>query len=284
MVDLKNRNKLIVTEKVPSIHDYIDRQNNIYLSFLRDNSIDRDFRYDRYIYRLEDEYYPTLFDTMVNPIDNSITFYGEGSLQYLIHEWVHLTFPSYNCSRHNEGLANYIYNNIYSRDRSEMSITGSKKVIRFLSQEFRNNPETVFNYLTIGGNFYDTRFGHNLITRGLSNLFVEYLIHKYGLRDYIKQFYDPIKTESQRIYLETKEFYRFYKSLEITSINKDVWASFTKSNQKIQKELNNYGFPKEGSAMKFLYQNRDKFSYSEFEALKEKIFINRIDNRDVMLS
>lgn len=284
MLNIINNNRLLNPESLDLIKDYIINQNQQFLSYMKRNNLKETFNYTDYTYQLENEIYPSLTDAMVNPHDNRITFYGQEGIKYIIHEWVHLTFPSYNCSRHAEGLANYINNSINTHLTHEMSLLKSQKIINFTQLCIGRNPEELFTFITTGHNFYDSRFGNNILARATGNLFVKYLIDKYGLNEYMELFYKKINNESQTTDIEEKEFLLFYESLNFIAIPVNVKNTFTEQNDRIQDKLTAYGFPETGSAIKHLFNNKDKISKNDFDKLKNMILINRLENQRLMCS
>ena len=214
---------------------------------------------------IRDKMFGLISSTYMNPDIKQIIFNGIDDLHIITHEWVHAAFPNKNCSRHAEGFAIYI--------QIELGIFHLKGFSRPMdlvkSYMHSYNKESVsdwFAYIRNNQNFSDSRWGRMVMTRSISAEFVGYLIDKYGIVRYLKDFYFKLRDDKNSIWREELEFATFIESIPKSSPTSlvpflELKASFIESYSK-------YFIPKSGSVLSYLMDNKNKIEPKEYDFLQ----------------
>lgn len=211
MLKIHNNNNGLSKRDIENLSNDFNTQAKLFYDYLKDHNLKTNFKHSDFDYYIESKYEDKFSDAMVNPDENKIIFYGTECFNLILHEWTHLAFPNYNCSRHAEGFANFVLNAIDKEAKHNFTINNSLSLI-----ENTSIPDDItdkYNFIRNGKNFYNREKNINLASRAISTLFIDYLISKYGIIDYMKQFYNVYTKEASYSSSEKYEFTLFINNL-----------------------------------------------------------------------
>ena len=262
-----------------SITQKITREYQALQDFLAKNQLTPEEDCQNYTHTLKTEkHLGILADAIYNPDQKSITFYHPDSLQYIIHEWIHVLFPNRYCSRHAEGFANYVWNEITTWENREWRLLHFQEIVA----AFQNCPYTepvndYYAFLREPQHQYDSRLGRSHLYRGLSTLLVNCLIREYGLQEYLKNFYYTITDDQQTNLIEEEKIEYILSELKIRNFDLSIWYSFLQRKQELANKIaafTKYGLPATGSILPALDRLQNQIPAEAFKDLFKLITLD----------
>ena len=209
-------------------------------------------------------------DAQLNPDDKQITFYGAEAVRFIIHEWNHAAFPSFDCDRHAEGLAFYVQHAATTQSLQFFGWESTRSFIyAYLSAQNREFVDNWFDFLSCGSNFYDSRWGRLLIARALSAEFVTHLINTIGLEQYLVRYYKVIRRNCQQEEFEFQAFCDFIQSQFDDIPTSSVLRDFFAVKALIVQQLSQFALPERGSVLRHLKNASNKIGPNDVERIRE---------------
>lgn len=200
-----------------------------------------------------------------------ITLFGVGHYGYLIHELVHVLYPTEQFRFH-EGFANYIQSiladNNFTWGDVPLKYVAKIHLLNQYSFKHKNYIEVILD----SKNFNDPRLNRCKFTRSLASGFVAELIDQLGIKEYIIRYHqlglpnDMIQSLSEISLEERVKFDQFLSNMDLRNDNVEAYNHYFIEKEKLFRQWKKYyefGVEERGHPLK----NWDMFPPSYHEEI-----------------